>query len=87
MAVSRKYGKVTFERGTIEEAEPVFVVRARDLAGPSVVRQYKWLCEALKSPDSHLYDLDALRTEMWAWQAKHARKIPGLPLVGEGESA
>ncbi len=77
MGVSRKYGKVTFERGTIGEDEPVFVVRARDLSAPSVLRQYRFLCEALKSPEDHLFELPLVETDMRKWQAKNGRKVPG----------
>lgn len=39
MAVDRKYGRVTLERGTIGEDEPVVVFRAQDKMLPELFGQ------------------------------------------------
>lgn len=44
MAIERKYGKVTTERGAIPDNEPVVVFRGQDALAPVVMRMYAMLC-------------------------------------------
>lgn len=50
MAIDSKYGKVTLEKGTIGEDEPVFVLRAKDRLSPALLQQYILLCLETRTP-------------------------------------
>jgi hypothetical protein len=54
MAIDTKYGRVTTERGTIGEDEPVVVFRAQDELLPKVLAYYHQLCLEEGSPRHHL---------------------------------
>lgn len=44
MAVERKYGRVTTEKGNIPDDEPVIVFRGQDRLAPAIMRIYAQLC-------------------------------------------
>lgn len=46
MAIERKYGRVTTERGNIPAEEPVIVFRAQDKLAPVLMRMYGQLCRS-----------------------------------------
>lgn len=76
MPLEGKYGRVTTERGTIGDDEPVFLFRAQDRLLPDVLRGYIELCEAAGSPTHHI---DVIRRDIRVieeWQATHFTQTP-----------
>ena len=76
MAIDGKYGRVTLEKGTIGEDEPVVVFRAQDELLPQILGLYRDLCNAAGSPDRHLTAIDAASERVAAWQAENPTKTP-----------
>jgi len=76
MAIERKYGRVTTERGTIGEDEPVVVFRAQDALLPELLAMYLHICHTAGSPQHHLDGIKKTIVEVEAWQAKNFTKIP-----------
>lgn len=76
MGVDNKYGKVTVEKGTIGEDEPVVVFRAKDKLLLDVLRYYRNRCDEAGSPPGHL---DAIWDDMQRvseWQQANATQVP-----------
>lgn len=76
MARDGKYGRVTLERGTIGEDEPVVVFRAQDRLLPKVLKVYRIMCELAGSPRHHLALIDRTAATIKAWQAEHPPRTP-----------
>lgn len=74
MAIDRKYGRVTTERGTIGDDEPVVVFRAQDRLLPKLLKVYRILCELAGSPRRHLELIDDAAMTVKAWQAEYPEK-------------
>ena len=79
MAIDNKYGRVTLERGSIGEDEPVFIFRAGDPLVPKVLMYYHLFCWKAGSPQKHLsLILDSVQ-KIEKWQKKNwnlVRKFP-----------
>jgi hypothetical protein len=68
MAIEYKYGRVTLERGSIGEDEPVVVFRAQDrMLGP-LLTAYKKLCLDAGSPPEHLSRITETQRKIMDWQ-------------------
>ena len=76
MAIDAKYGRVTLERGTIGEDEPVVVFRAQDALLPKVLDIYRFLCEVAGSPARHLQLIRDTAQTVKGWQAQNCTKTP-----------
>lgn len=76
MAIDNKYGKVTLERGTIGEDEPVVVFRAQDALLPKVLAYYHLFCLREGSPQNHLDNILLARNRVMHWQENNPSKIP-----------
>lgn len=76
MAIDLKYGRVTTERGTLGDDEPVVVFRAQDLLLPDVLTDYRDMCRNAGSPQHHLTLIDATRVDVLDWQSAHHAKVP-----------
>lgn len=76
MALDRKYGKVTTERGAIGEDEPVVVFRARDKLLPSVLAHYMTLCVNSGSPNKHLKLVQDTMLDVMDWQEENETQVP-----------
>jgi hypothetical protein len=76
MAIDGKYGRVTLEKGTIGDDEPVVVFRAQDKELLRVLKVYRDLCNAGGSPDRHLAAIDDASERIAAWQAVNPTKTP-----------
>lgn len=76
MAIDPKYGRVTFERGTIGDDEVVFVFRGQDELLLKVLSYYERLCQFNKAPVRHLESIDRAMDAVEAWQATNATKQP-----------
>lgn len=76
MAVDGKYGRVTLERGTIGEDEPVVVFRAQDAMLPRLLDIYMFLCEIAGSPSRHMEKIREARQTVKGWQAQNKTKVP-----------
>lgn len=76
MAIDNKYGRVTLERGTIGEDEPVVVFRAQDEMLPKLLMYYHLFCLKAGSPRKHLnLILDSLE-KVVRWQATNFVQVP-----------
>jgi hypothetical protein len=76
MAIDSKYGRVTTERGTIGDNEPVVVFRAQDQLLPKILKIYRFLCEIAGSPGHHLAAIDRAEDAVLDWQLQHRTKTP-----------
>lgn len=76
MGYDRKYGRVTLERGTIGDDEPVMVFRAQDALAPAMMAVYYELCELAGSPQHHLAGVAAAREAFLDWQQANPTKVP-----------
>jgi hypothetical protein len=76
MAIDGKYGRVTLERGTIGDDEPVVVFRSQDRILPKLLKVYRIMCELAGSPRRHLDAIDDAATTVKAWQADNYTQIP-----------
>jgi hypothetical protein len=76
MAIDLKYGRVTLERGTVGDDEPVVVFRAQDALLPALLEHYHTLCMLNRSPENHLSGIDATREQVLVWQADHFTQVP-----------
>jgi hypothetical protein len=76
MAVDLKYGRVTLERSTIADDEPVVVFRAQDAALPALLVEYGRICASVGSPPHHLAAVERSRRAVLAWQADHPPRVP-----------
>lgn len=82
MGISNKYGRVTTERGSIGDDEPVVVFRAKDALLTGLLREYYKRCQRAGSPQKHL-DLIASTSEIIkTWQEEHFTKVPTSDLLG-----
>jgi hypothetical protein len=76
MGIDGKYGRVTTERGTIGEDEPVIVFRAQDRLLPKLLKVYKIMCELAGSPQRHLDLIHESAMTIKAWQTENYTKTP-----------
>jgi len=76
MAIDGKYGRVTTERGTIGEDEPVVVFRAQDKMLVSLLDHYASLCAAAGSPQHHLNLVQKARETVREWQQGNHTQVP-----------
>lgn len=76
MAIDRKYGRVTIERGNIGEDEPVVVFRAQDGLLCKVLAYYHLFCLKAGSPRRHLDAILDARDAVAAWQDENPTKVP-----------
>lgn len=76
MAIDNKYGRVTTEKGSLGEDEPVIVFRAKDALLPALLAEYRHLCELSGSPERHLTLIDRSRQDVIRWQTEHHHQVP-----------
>lgn len=76
MAIDLKYGKVTLEKGTIGEDEPVFVLRAQDNLASKVLAVYLRFCEETECPTGHLAGVIASIQTFENWALEHYTQFP-----------
>lgn len=76
MAIDLKYGRVTLERGTIGDDEPVVVFRAQDKLLPKLLKVYKVLCDIAGSPVRHLDAIHDAAMAVKAWQENNYTQVP-----------
>ena len=83
MPVDRKYGQVELEhQRSVEDDEPVFVFRAKDVILPKLLDIYFGMCREAGSPRTHLESIAAAREEILTWQAVNGTKVPTSEPVG-----
>jgi hypothetical protein len=75
MAIERKYGRVTTERGDIPADEPVIVFRARDAQLCPMLSAYFELCKRAGAGHFHLQVIEQTYTEMADWQEAHPDQV------------
>lgn len=68
MALDRKYGRVTTERGTIGKDEPVVVFRAQDFLLPKVLAYYTLFCLGAGARRDHIDEILTARDAVVHWQ-------------------
>jgi len=76
VAVDRKYGRVTLERGTIGKDERVFVLRAQDRLSVALLRIYAVICRLSGSPDRHVEGVQDAIYDFEHWQSENPTQIP-----------
>lgn len=76
MARDTKYGKVTFEHGSIGADEPVFIFRAQDELLPEVIAHYMQLCMKNDTPIHHLETILESYGTVREWQDTHITRLP-----------
>lgn len=86
MGYDRKYGRVTTERGTIGDDEPVVVVRAQDRLMPYLLEYYRDLCIDAGSPQHHLDLIEGTCQAVIEWQKNNFTKIPNSETYQPGEA-
>ena len=69
MAIEGKYGKITTERGTIPDDEPVFLLRAQDKLASPTVRMYAAMRRA-SGDEEGAENCEAVARLMEAWPVK-----------------
>lgn len=84
MGYDGKYGRVTTERGTIGEDEPVIVFRAQDVHVPAMLDFYRQTCAAGGAGQEHIEAIDHARRECARWQDAHRDQVK-LPDTRSGE--
>jgi hypothetical protein len=75
MAIDNKYGKVTFEHGSIGDDEPVFVLRGRDQLAMLAIAQYGHLCQAANTTDDHLGAIQEALDQFAEWTQEHIEEL------------
>lgn len=76
MGYDGKYGRVTTERGNIPDDEPVIVFRARDILLPSVLQEYRQLCQSAGSPQRHIDIIEEAISRIAQWQHVNHTQVP-----------
>lgn len=83
MAIDNKYGRVTLEKGTIGEDEPVVVFRAQDKLLPELLNAYQRLAIHAGSPPRHLEAIDDALDAVETWQQHNHTQVPQSSGYGE----
>ncbi len=78
LLTSGKYGHVAVERGadTFQEGEPVFLLRAQDMAALIILYTYAGTCMVNGAPEAHVEAIRETIQDFRDWQAKHPPKVP-----------
>lgn len=76
MPVDGKYGRVTLEKGTVGEDEPVVVFRAQDRLLVPLLEEYRGLCWEAGSPDKHVSGIESTIKTVKEWQEKNHTQTP-----------
>jgi len=76
MGTEGKYGPITTERGSIPEAEPVFLLRAKDKTTIATLETYLHLCQEAGSPPEHLAGVEQAIQKFKRWQRDHRAQVP-----------
>lgn len=74
MGYDGKYGRVTVERGTIGEDEPVIVFRAQDALACPLISAYYKLCEG-RARIEHLAAIEQAYSRFADWQEAHPDQV------------
>lgn len=76
MAIDGKYGRVTLEKGTVGEDEPVIVFRAQDKLLPEVLNAYMRLAIHAGCPERHLEAIEDAKNAIEDWQKDNPTQVP-----------
>lgn len=76
MPTDRKYGNVTVPG--IPGDEPIFILRARDIAAAQTIADYAARCEAVGSPQDHVDAAQEVHAAFrdWAYAYPDRMKVP-----------
>jgi hypothetical protein len=74
MTSTKKEGVPTLEK--VGEDEPVFVLRAQDMLGPEIVREWAYRAAVEGSPREKIEEARRIADQMEDWQIAHRRKVP-----------
>lgn len=85
MGYSDIYGTVDFERGDIDESEPIFIFRATDKLAARALEFYAHLCERQGSSNYYVNAIDEARELFLEWQELHTAVLPGTRETPESE--
>lgn len=73
------YNRIQDPEGKIPEDEPVFLLRAQDVAAPAVVEYW---CHLARRHGAESNILEAARSQVDAmldWQREHGMQVPDMP--------
>lgn len=73
------YAHIQDPARVIPDAEPVFLIRGQDVAGPAAVLCWAKIAEKLGASPDIVTAARLQAQEMAYWQAEHGGKVPDLP--------
>lgn len=74
------YNRIQDPAGLIGEDEPVFLLRAKDITAPAIVRKWAYAQQAQNGTDEHAVALALAQADaMEAWQREHGCKVADVP--------
>lgn len=76
------YDRIQDPAGLILEDEPVFLLRAHDIAAPLTVRFWARLARDYGASDDIVGAAKSQANAMFKWQEEHGKKIPDMPAEG-----
>jgi len=78
MAQDRKYGKITVEKEPhtpLPDDEPVFLIRAQDLASVSTIQFYREQAQKAGAPEEFLDSLGEVQNDFMKWQRENVNRV------------
>lgn len=75
MGFDRKFGVVTTERGNIPRDEPVFVIRAADVAAAEAIDGYAAAAAAVGADEALLGPVRERARQVREWQCAHPERV------------
>jgi hypothetical protein len=73
------YDRIQDPAGLIPADEPVFLIRGKDMVGPSAVESWAYFAESSGASEHIVAAARAQAERMRAWQQKNGLKLPDMP--------
>jgi len=74
MSSTKNEGVSCFDKA--DPDEPVFVLRAQDMLGPEIVREWAYRAQCEGAPIAKCDEARRIADAMEQWQIAHRRKVP-----------
>lgn len=81
------YDRIQDPAGLIPDDEPVFIIRAQDIAGPATVQCWAAIAKSHGAEPNILEAADDMTAQMRNWQRGHVCKVPDMPSRQEPSDA
>lgn len=75
MVIDHRYGRITFEDGTVGEDEPVVVFRAKDVSLPKLLAYYIVLCMEAGCQEDYIDSAQDARDRVISWQETNNDRV------------